>query len=72
MLWDGNGWSHHFWPIVVYGRDGGDIGGPNLFLLLAKISMGGCERLGKMFADELKGEARQSGIIAVIDGRSPC
>ena len=63
---------HHFWSIVVYGRGGGDLGGLNSFLLLAKMPLGGCESLGKMFADELIGEAGPSGVIASIDGRGSC
>ena len=49
----GNRRHRHSWHIVVYGRGGGDIGGPNISSLLAKMSLVSCERLGKMFADEL-------------------
>ena len=62
----------HFWRIVVYGRGGGDIGGPNILSLLAKMSLGGCERLGKMSADELRGEVGPSSAISIIDGHGPC
>ena len=41
-FWEGNGRRRHFWSIVVYGRFGGDLGGPNILLLLAKMSLGGC------------------------------
>ena len=61
-----------FWLIVVYGRGGGDLGGPNILSLLAKIPLGGYGRLGKMFADDLRGEAGPSGVVAVIDGRGSC
>ena len=40
--------------------------------LLAKMPLGGCERLGEMFADKLRGEARPSGVIAGIGGRGLC
>ena len=36
------------------------------------MPLGVCERLGKMFVDELRGEAGQSGVIAGIDGQGPC
>ena len=62
----------HFWRIVVYGRGGGEIGGPNISSLLAKISLDGCERLGKMFEYKLICEAGPSSVIAGIDGRVPC
>ena len=39
--------------------------------LLAKMPLGGCERLGKMFADDLRDEARPSGVIAGIHGQGP-
>ena len=68
----GNDRRCHCWRIVVYGRGGGNLGGPNILSFLAKMSLGGCQRLGKMFADELRGEAKPSGVIAGIDGRSPC
>ena len=61
-----------FWRIVVFGRGGGDLGGPNILSLLAKIPLGGCKRLGKMFADKLRGEAWPSDVISGIDGRGPC
>ena len=61
-----------FWRIVVYGRGGGDIGGPNILSLLAKMSLGGCESLGKMSADELRGEVGPSSVISIIDGHGPC
>ena len=41
-------------------------------LLLAKMPLGGCEHIGKMFADELRGEAGPSGIISGMDGRGSC
>ena len=69
------GWNRRCrrsWRIVVYGRGGGDLGGPNILSLLAKMSLGGCERLGKMFADELRVEARPIGVIAGIDGHGSC
>ena len=69
---EGSGRCCHFWRIVVYRRGGGDLGGPNILSLLAKMPLGGCERLGKMFADELRGEARPSGVIAGINGRGLC
>ena len=72
VLVGGGGWRHHFWRIVFYGRGGGDLGGPNILSLLAKMSLGGCERLGKMFADELRVEARPIGVIAGIDGHGSC
>ena len=53
-------------------RGGGDLGGLNIFLLLAKISLGGCKRLGKIFADKLQGEAGPSSAIASVNGRSQC
>ena len=56
-LWGRNGRSCHFWRIVVYVRGSGDPGGPNIFSLLAKMTLGGCKRLGKMFADELRNDA---------------
>ena len=49
---EGNGRRCHFWRIVVYGRGGGDLGGLNILSLLAKMSLGGCECLGKIFADD--------------------
>ena len=58
----------HFWSVVVNGRGGGDLGGPNILALLAKMPLGGCKRLGKMFADKLRGEAGPSGVIAGING----
>ena len=61
-----------FWLIVVYGRGGGDLGGPNILSLLAKMPLGGCERLGKMLTDKLRGEAGLIGVIAGIDGQGPC
>ena len=69
---EGNVRRRHLWRIVVYGRGGGDLGGPNILLLLAKMSLGGCERLGKMFADKLKGKAVPRGVISGINGRGPC
>ena len=69
------GWNRrccHFWRIVVYGRGGGDLGGPNILSLLAKMPLVSCEHLGKMFADELRGEAGPTGVIAGIDGQCPC
>ena len=68
----GDVWRRHFWRIVAYGRGGDDIGGPNILALLAKISLGGCERHGKMFADDSRGEAVTSDVISGIDGRVPC
>ena len=62
----------HFWCVVVNGRGGGDLGGPKILLLLVKIPLGGCERLGKVFAEELRGKAGPSGVIAGIYGRGPC
>ena len=58
--------------MVFGGRGGGDFGGPKIMSLLAKMPLGGCERLGKIFADELSGEAGPSGVIAAIDGQGPC
>ena len=62
----------HFWCIVVYRRGGDDLSGSNILLLLEKIPLAGCELLGKMFTDDLRGEAGPSGVIAGIDGRGPC
>ena len=65
------GWNrrrHHFWRIVVYERGGGDLGGPHILLLLAQMALGGCKRLGKIFADEMRGKAGPIGVIAGIDG----
>ena len=58
--------------MVIDGRVGGDLGGPKNVLLLAKMTLGGCERLGKMFEEDLRGEAGPSGVIAGIDRRGPC
>ena len=41
-------------------------------LLLAQMALGGCKRLGKIFADEMRGKAGPIGVIAGIDGLSPC
>ena len=68
----GNRQHCNFWRIVVYGRGGGDLGGPNISSLLSKMSLGSCERLGKMFTDELRGEAGPSSVIASVDGLGPC
>ena len=57
--------------MVVNGRGDGDLGGPNILSLLAKMPLGGCERLGKMFVNEMGGEAGPSGVIAGIDGQGP-
>ena len=67
----GNRQCRHLWSIFVYGRGGGDPGGPNILSLLAKMPLGGCERLGKMFADNLRGEAGPSGVISGINGQGP-
>ena len=69
---EGNRRRCHFWRIIVYGRGDVDLGGPNISSLLAKIYLGGFERLGKMFVDELRGEAGPSSVIAGIDDRGPC
>ena len=69
---ESNGRRRHFWRIVVYGRVGGDLGGPNILSLLAKMFLGGCECLGKMLGDELRGEAGSSGGIASTDGHGLC
>ena len=61
----------HFWRVVVNRRVGGDLSGPKILSLLAKMPLGGCERLGNMFADKMRGEAGPSGVIAGIDDRSP-
>ena len=69
------GWNRqhrHFWNIFVYGRGGGDIGGPKKLSLMKNMPLGGCEHLGKMFADKLRGEAGPSGVIAGTNGRGPC
>ena len=66
---DGNRRRCHLWRIVVYGRGGGDLGGPKILLLLAKISLGGCKCLGNMFADELRVDAGPIGLIVGIDGQ---
>ena len=58
--------------MFVDGRGGGDLGGPNILLLLAQMPLGSCKRLGKMFADNLRSEAGPSGVIARIDCRGPC
>ena len=58
--------------MVVDGRGGGDIGKTNILALLAKMPLGRYERLGKMFTDEMRGEAGISGVIAGINGRCPC
>ena len=66
------GWNKlrcNFWSLVVDGRGGGDIGGPNILSLLAKLPLGSCERLGEMFAENMRGEAGPSGVIASIAGR---
>ena len=39
---------------------------------LLNMSLGGCERIGKMFANELRGEAGPSDVIAGINGRGSC
>ena len=44
----------HFWCVVVNGRVDGDLGGTNILLLLAKLPLGGCESLWKMFVEELR------------------
>ena len=62
----------HFWCIVVYGNGGDDLGGPKILSLLEKMFLGGCERLGEMLADELRGEARPSSVIASVDGLGQC
>ena len=71
-FYEGNRWNRHFWSIVVYGRGGGDIGEPNISLLLAKMPLGGCKRLGEMIAEELQGEARPSSVRASVNGLGPC
>ena len=68
----GNRRRCHFWSIVVYGRADGDLGGPNILSLMVKISLGGCERLGMVFADELQGEEGPSSVISSVDGRGTC
>ena len=72
MFWGWNRRRHHFWRIVVYERGGGDLGGPHILLLLAQMALVGCKRLGKIFADEMRGKAGPIGVIAGIDGLSPC
>ena len=69
------GWNRlhrNFWRVVVEGRVGGDLGGPKILLLLAKLPLDGCERIGTMFAEYLRGEAGTSGVIDCIDGRGTC
>ena len=39
---------------------------------MVKISLGGCERLGMVFADELQGEEGPSSVISSVDGRGTC
>ena len=66
------GWNRlccHFWHMFVYGRGGGDLGGPNVFVLLSKMPLDDCEHLGKMFADDMRVEAWTSGLISGINGR---
>ena len=41
-------------------------------MLLAKMPLGGCERLWKIFADELRIETGPSGVIAGINVQGPC
>ena len=69
---EGNGWRCNFLSISVYGKGGVDLGGPNFLLLLAKMSLGSCERLGKIFSDDLTVDSGPSGVIAGTDGRGPC
>ena len=71
-FWGWNRLRLHFWRVVVDGRVSGDLGGPNILSLLAKMPLGYCESLGKMFSEELRGEAGPSGVKAGIDGRGPC
>ena len=73
--WDsggGNRRRRHFWHIVVDGRGGGDLVGPNFSSLLVNMSLGVCERLRMIFADELRGEAEPSSVIDGIHVRGPC
>ena len=62
----------HFWCIVVYGKGGDDLGGPKILSLLVNMLLVSCDRLGKMFADELRDKAGPSCLISGIDGLGPC
>ena len=69
------GWNRlrrHLWHVVVDGRVGGNIGGPKILLLWAKMPLGVCELLGKNFANKLIVEAGTSSVIAGVNGRGPC
>ena len=68
----GNRRRRHLWRIVVYGRSGGNLGGTNISLLLAKMSLDGCERLGEMLAGELRGESGPISVIACVYVLCPC
>ena len=68
----GRGRRRRFWRIVDYERGGGNLGGPNILSLLENISLCGCKRLGKIFADKLRYEAGRSGVTSRIDGRGLC
>ena len=39
---------------------------------MAKMSLGGCERLGEMLANKLRGESGPSSVIASVDGLGQC